>query len=103
MEQIRKPFQGIGNITRFNWHLYAWAIGAVGLLLGISQLSSGFLGLLLTGLAVGIIIGTLLSWIVSYYVCDRSDLYAFTWLTSVSRCPPSSILTFMLALMRQAL
>lgn len=94
MESIRKPFQGIGNIIRFNWHLYVLAIGAVVISLGLSQLVSGYYNLILIGLAVAITLSTLLSWIVSYYVYDRSGLYTLTWLNSLFSSAPSRILTF---------
>lgn len=76
----RKPFQGIFNIIRFNWHFYL--IAAVGLT-AVFFLSSYlpqalkqflFIG---TGLAIFTII---LSLLISYYVYDVSQLYELPWL-----------------------
>ncbi len=76
----RKPFQGVWNIIRFNWHFYLIAaIGISGLLL-----SKNFFP---TSLHIWVVIGaglafgtTLISLLVSYYVYDYSNLYELNWL-----------------------
>jgi len=80
MERIRTPFQGISNIIRFNWHFYVIAfVGSIALMIagfyfpGNVQLSA----YVLCGL---IILSTVISLMVSYYVYDRSGLYRFSWL-----------------------
>jgi len=81
MEQIRKPFQGVFNIIRFNWHFYVLSIA---FLLGLFILNNYvpakfhlyFLLFFFLTLAT-----TLISLLVSYYVYDLSDLYKFNWLT----------------------
>lgn len=90
MEPVRKPWQGLGNIIRFNWHFFALA-----LLSGIALLSAGFL---LPGLlsvlaylaATAVLTGTLLSLSVSAYVYDCSRLYAFDWLNDVPLNPQAT-------------
>ena len=37
MENLRKPFQGILNIVRFNWHFYVLAAFFIGVLLVLKQ------------------------------------------------------------------
>lgn len=78
---IRKPYQGVTNIIRFNWHFY---IGA-GISLVFLLLASVYVGNLLfwflVVLASGIGASTSISLLVSYYVYDRSGLYDFTWLS----------------------
>lgn len=77
---IRKPFQGIGNIIRFNWHFYALALVALVFLHLVKTISSAafhpFIGiaglLLITSVAVSLA--------VSFYVYDLSGLYRFDWL-----------------------
>ncbi len=86
---IRKPFQGVLNIIRFNWHFY---LGALFLfLLGILILpnlpiSLHSLGYSILGLAF---IQTIVSLFVSWYVYDYSDLYQLNALTIHA---PNSIL-----------
>ena len=78
MEQVRKPFQGVLNIIKFNWHFY---LLSVFVLCGFLVLSFGFknnfLFILLFFLTLS---GTLSSILVSFYVYDYSDLYKLNWL-----------------------
>ena len=80
MEEIRKPFQGAGNIIRFNWHFYALSLGLVILALMLNNyLSEGLQPYIyiFCCLVIGI---TLISLAVSHYVYDRSGLYKLNWL-----------------------
>jgi len=82
MDQIRKPFQGVFNIIRFNWHFYVLAgIGIILLLLFGSLFLSiqklAFLGVLV------ILWITVISLVVSYYIYDFSDLYQLKWLDNM--------------------
>jgi hypothetical protein len=83
METIRKPFQGISNIIRFNWHFYAIAAFVI-IALGIFQkylphhLSLG------VTFIIGLIVLTIfISLAVSYYIYDYSSLYTFDWLNQL--------------------
>src|SRR5688500_7988223 len=80
MGKIRKPFQGVGNIIRFNWHFYALSLGFVILALMLNNyLSEGLQ--LYTYIFCCLVIGiTLISLAVSHYVYDRSGLYKLNWL-----------------------
>lgn len=84
MEALRKPFEGIYNIVRFNWHFYALAFAAIVLVL----LAGWFLWpsfALLTGIAAALIALPLLSsLLISYYIYDCSPLYSLNWLDSVT-------------------
>ena len=81
METVtRKPFQGIINIIRFNWHFYMLAVAFFVLLHIARQFVSedlhpfiGIAGLLLI-LSIGI------SLAVSFYVYDLSGLYKLDWI-----------------------
>ncbi|MEK6155446.1 methyltransferase domain-containing protein [Flavobacteriaceae bacterium 3-367] len=80
MEQLRKPFQGVTNILRFNWHFYVLFFGFLCLLLlFVRYFNEPFRSFFLFTLVVVIAI-TLVSVLVSYYVYDLSGLYAFDWL-----------------------
>lgn len=80
MDLVRKPYEGVWNIVRFNWHFYLLAVGAVLLL----QLLASYGPQLLQPYAevALVIIGatTLVSLLVSYYVYDASALYTLDWL-----------------------
>jgi SAM-dependent methyltransferase len=77
---IRKPYQGVLNIIRFNWHFYL--ITAISVLLLLA--AGNFIGSLMFWpcmiLAAGIMVSASISLFVSYYVYDKSNLYDFTWL-----------------------
>jgi SAM-dependent methyltransferase len=77
---VRKPFQGVTNIIRFNWHFYAMAL----LFTIILFTSTNFLPIYLywTIISIGYIIclTTLFSLLVSYYIYDYSGLYNLQWL-----------------------
>lgn len=80
MEAMRKPFEGIYNIVRFNWHFYALALGAVALiLLSGLLLWPAFATMALIGAAL-LALPLLSSLLISYYIYDRSDLYSLSWL-----------------------
>lgn len=76
----RKPFQGIGNILRFNWHYYAAVFVALVLMHLVKSFTSPslhpFIGL--TGLLL--ILATFVSLAVSFYIYDLSGLYNLRWL-----------------------
>lgn len=78
--KTRKPFQGVWNIIRFNWHFYLIAlVGVLGLLLS-KDFFPTFLQpwvMAAANLALGT---TLISLLVSYYVYDYSNLYELNWL-----------------------
>jgi SAM-dependent methyltransferase len=81
MEKIRKPFQGVWNIVRFNWHFYVLSIGAVLVLLLLSNYINPTFRLYSLAVAFLIFLPTFISLSVSYYVYDLSGLYNFNWVT----------------------
>jgi SAM-dependent methyltransferase len=72
---IRKPFQGVLNVVRFNWHFYVLAFSTVFILLAstlfVSQKYTLF-PLLISSL---ILIPTFFSLVVTYYIYDYSKIY----------------------------
>lgn len=87
MERVRKPFQGVANIVRFNWHFY---LGA-----GFLLLAGAFLSILLSdpagcyvqlGCAL-VALPVVASLAVSFYVYDLSDLYRLEWLEEMTEPP----------------
>lgn len=91
---MRKRGEGVRNIVRFNWHFYAAAAGAALVLaagLALTPADSAWrLGGWLALLAV--LLPTLVSLGVSWYVYDASGLYAFEWLPRLVGPPPRRLL-----------
>lgn len=84
MDKIRKPFQGVWNIIRFNWHFYVLAFGFVLLILSFRGSFYSF-NLIVVDILLFLIIGsTILSLLVSTYIYDFSNLYKLSWLDKLS-------------------
>jgi len=80
MDKIRKPFQGVWNIIRFNWHFYVLSFGFVLLILFFRGIFSAS-NLIVTNILLYIIIvSTLISLLVSTYIYDFSNLHTLSWL-----------------------
>ncbi|MEP6789569.1 MAG: methyltransferase, partial [Acidobacteriota bacterium] len=80
---MRKPFQGLWNVIRFNWPFYVLSLGIVLALLIFryylnEPLKTGVDSLLI--LVAGL---TLVSLLVSWYVYDLSGFYTLDWLNSL--------------------
>lgn len=92
MESIRKPFQGIGNIVRFNWHFYLLSIGFVVLILILNNYLNENFSIYASIFCFLIVITTLISLLVSYYVYDSSELYKLTWLDGIMQTETGKII-----------
>lgn len=91
METLRKPFQGITNIVRFNWHFYLIVL----MILITTSILSFFLDdffkpFLLIFIILFLII-VLSSLAVSYYVYDATGFYHLKWI-KIEDSKPSKIL-----------
>jgi SAM-dependent methyltransferase len=85
MERLtRKPFQGVTNIIRFNWHFYVIAFVFVAALFVTKRFLPANLNIAATILALLAILGTAISLTVSYYVYDCSNLYSLDWLNNLA-------------------
>ena len=80
MEKMRKPFQGVGNIIRFNWHFYLLALVAVAAILLLDYYTHGAYPFFKNILLLLIIGSTGITLLVSMYVYDFSGLYQFKWI-----------------------
>ena len=80
MGKMRKPFQGVANIIRFNWHFYVLSLGFVLLLLLVSKFLQGDLQFYFNLLSVLIVIPVIISLLISFYIYDLSGLYNLNWL-----------------------
>jgi hypothetical protein len=92
MESIkRKPFQGVTNIVRFNWHFYVIAgILIVAVIIGQRFLNFPF-DLLVLLVASGALLGIIISLLVSWFVYDRSNLYALHFLRDLQISPAAEL------------
>lgn len=87
MALLRRPFQGVSNILRFNWHFFALAgAGALALAAGVARLEGvpRTIALGALGLLGATTIGSLL---VSCYVYDLSGFYRLKWLDGLGIRP----------------
>ena len=82
---IRKPYQGVLNIVRFNWHFYLFAGLSILLMLVVSYLIGELMFWPCIVVATVIFASASISLIVSCYVYDQSGLYDFSWFRQFSR------------------
>ncbi len=87
----RKPFSGVLNIIRFNWHFYAISVPLLFAGTVASFYISGPAALILlllcfTGTAV-----IFISLFVSWYIYDNSGLYSLSWLNGLALPAPARI------------
>ncbi len=80
MESVRKPFQGVTNIIRFNWHFYVMSVGIVLLLLLSNMYLNSQFRFYSNLLCILVVVPTVISLLVSAYVYDFSNLYTLDWL-----------------------
>ncbi len=85
MEAVnRKPFQGITNIIRFNWHFYIGSFLLLAVIFFVSRLFSPQIAFILwLAILTGILLISI-SLFVSYYIYDYSSLYSMDWLKDLN-------------------
>jgi hypothetical protein len=81
---VRKPFQGVINIIRFNWHFYLIAGFIIAFLFTSSALIPNELSNIVYVIIILILVALFLSLAISFYVYDYSGLYKFKWLDNLS-------------------
>lgn len=81
---VRKPFQGVINIIRFNWHFYIIAGFIIAFLFASSALIPRELINIVYVIIILILVALFLSLAISFYVYDYSGLYKFKWLDNLS-------------------
>lgn len=79
MEKIRRPFQGVFNIVRFNWHFYIVGLLFSSLFIIVPEYFDVRYAASISLAGYAIISLMLLSLSISYYVYDFSDLYKLLW------------------------
>lgn len=84
MEIKRKPYQGVYNIVRFNWHFYVIAIISIAFLFYFKNFLSESLRINITILTLFISFSILFSLFISYIIYDVSPLYHFKFLPNLN-------------------
>ncbi len=92
MENIRKPFQGVTNIIRFNWHFYLLASCALLFLMALQTYFLPQLHNALVWVFFAIAYAIFISLFVSFYIYDVSGLYKLDWLKKLKPISNGTIL-----------
>jgi ubiquinone/menaquinone biosynthesis C-methylase UbiE len=88
----RKPFQGVWNIIRFNWHFYALSAIALLIALFCKHLLPVNWEYVMTIAVTLAVITIVVSLLVSYYVYDVTDLYKLNWLNTIISKEQSAVI-----------
>jgi SAM-dependent methyltransferase len=80
MAALRKPFQGISNIIRFNRNFYLTAATLMIFLCWAHYKLPAPFNVFIKIALIGTFFIILISLLISYYVYDMSNLYSFNWL-----------------------
>jgi len=77
---MRKPFEGLWNVIRFNWPFYVLSTALVISIILIRSYLNGPVKIAVDVLLFLVIFSTLLSLLVSWHVYDLSGFYKLDWL-----------------------
>lgn len=81
METVRKPFQGLSNIIRFNRHFFIAALLVILLLvIGINVAGLSIQPYLIASVILAVT-SLIIPLVISWYVYDASGLYQLNWVT----------------------
>ncbi len=80
MGKMRKPFQGVVNIIRFNWHFYVLSLTAILFILMFTHYFDEIYKPFFYLISILILLSIFVSLCVSYYVYDVSNLYSLNWI-----------------------
>lgn len=76
----RTPYQGVCNIIRFNWHMYALSLLVLLLVFSASFFVPSAYSFYAYIACCALFLPTAISLIISFYIYDASKLYEFSWL-----------------------
>lgn len=80
----RKPFQGVINIIRFNWHFYVIAFVLIATLAIANSFLAEDMQWIITTLISLATLSIAISLGISYYIYDYSDIYSLDWLQAIN-------------------
>lgn len=81
---MRKPFQGVINIIRFNWHFYLVAFVLIGTLAIANSFLAQDIQWVIPGLIILAMLSITISLAISYYIYDYSNIYSLDWLQTLN-------------------
>jgi ubiquinone/menaquinone biosynthesis C-methylase UbiE len=84
MEIKRKPFQGVFNIVRFNWHFYAIVGVMLIVFFSFKFLLPNKIQLYGSYFLFFTVLATCISLLASFYIYDLSALYKLSWLPNTN-------------------
>lgn len=79
----RKPFQGVTNIVRFNWHFYVLAVVLVAGFVLVKNSLPRTVEITATIIVVLAVVGTIISLAISFYIYDCTGVYSLKWLDAL--------------------
>lgn len=91
MAHIRKPFQGIGNVVRFNWHLYLLSFIVMVALFLMTVFFNSNWSYVFAAAGFLVLCSAIFSLFVSWWIYDYSNLYSLNWLDDFVRQPDYGI------------
>ena len=92
MDKLRKPFQGVLNIIRFNRHYYLLAVTLIMIALLLHNRLNDTTRVMTAIVVLLVVSSTLISLVVSCYIYDFSNLYTLSWLDNISQRDNSNIM-----------
>ncbi len=88
---IRKPFQGVLNVVRFNWHFYVIAFLFTLFLFTCTMICANNLKFILVLTSFLILIPTIISLFVTYYIYDYSKIYDLEFVNNLKIKPKTKL------------
>jgi len=84
MDDVRKKYQGLRHIVRFNWHYYILSLVCVAFILLFEHDMDSTVRMASNIVIILTVCFTFISLVVSSYIYDFSDLYKLSWLTNLT-------------------
>jgi len=84
MAPKRKPFQGVVNIIRFNWHFYVITVILFAALFLLTDKAPELIQSLLKAGGLIAAFSIIISLSISFYIYDLSDLYHLKWIDTAN-------------------
>jgi SAM-dependent methyltransferase len=84
MAGIRKIYEGVWNIVRFNWHFYVLSAAVIILAEWLGRYMDEPLATYINIICALAVVQTTISLLVSFYIYDASELYKLSWLNDIN-------------------
>ena len=92
MERLgRKPFQGVTNIIRFNWHYYVIALAVIVIAILVQRFLPDPIRIISAVVLLLAFLSIAISLVASWYIYDYSGLYTLNWLDELNIGPDNQL------------